>query len=126
MEILVEEKEGYHTVTPVGELDIYTVPLFRKVILKVEGDLKKGVILDLSQMSFVDSSGIGALIETYQKITSKNGEIVFILDNPRIMKIFKLVKLDRVFKIFPNLGQALQSIGVSRGYIDEEFFSDIT
>ena len=48
------------------------------------------------------------------------------VDNPRILKVFKLVDLDKVFKIYPNLGRALQSVGVTGGYVDEEFFSDLT
>ena len=126
MEIEVEEKEGFHIVTPIGELDIYTVPLFRKVVLKLEGDRRHDLILDLTKVTFTDSSGFGSLIETYQKVRSVEGNIVFVLDNPRILKLFRLVNLDRVFKIYPNLGKALQSVGVSGGYVDEKFFSDLT
>lgn len=126
MEIQVEEKEGFHAVTPVGELDVYTVPLFRKVVLKLEGDRRHDLILDLTKVTFIDSSGFGSLIETYQKVRSVEGNIVFVLDNPRILKLFRLVNLDRVFKIYPNLGKALQSVGVSGGYVDEKFFSDLT
>jgi anti-sigma B factor antagonist len=124
LEIQVEEKEGFHIVTPVGELDVYTVPLFRKVILKLEGERRHDIILDLTSLSFVDSSGLGSLIETYQKSQSVNGELAFVIDNPRLLKILKLVDLDKVFKVYPNLGRALQSVGISGGYVDEEFFSD--
>lgn len=126
MEIQVEEKEGFHTVAPIGELDIYTVPLFRKVVLKLEGDRRHDLILDLTRLTFLDSSGLGSLIETYQKVRSAGGNIVFVLENPRILKLFRLVDLDRVFRIYPNLGKALQSVGVSSGYVDEKFFSDLT
>jgi len=126
VEIEVEEKEGFHIVTPVGELDVYTVPLFRKVLLKLEGERRHDIILDMTQVTFIDSSGLGSLIETYQKVTSADGEIAFVIENPRILKVFKIVNLDRTFKVFPNLGRALQSVGVSGGYVDEEFFSDLT
>ena len=126
MEIEVEEKEGYHIVSPVGELDIYSVPLFRKVVLKLEGDRRHDLILDLTRVTFIDSSGLGSLIEIFQKVQSVEGEIAYVVDNPRILKIFKLVDLDRVFPVFPNLGRALQDVGVTGGYVDEEFFSDLT
>lgn len=126
MEIEVEEKEGYHIVTPIGELDIYTVPLFRKVVLKLEGDRRRDMILDLSRLTFLDSSGLGSLIEIFQKVRSVDGEIAYVVSNPRIIKIFRLVDLDKVFPIFPNLGRALQDKGVTGGYVDEEFFSDLT
>lgn len=126
MEIEVEEKEGYHIVTPIGELDIYTVPLFRKVVLKLEGDRRHDMILDLSRLTFLDSSGLGSLIEIFQKVRSVDGEIAYVVSNPRIIKIFRLVDLDKVFPIFPNLGRALQDKGVTGGYVDEEFFSDLT
>ena len=126
MEIEVEEKEGYHIVTPIGELDIYTVPLFRKVVLKLEGDRRRDMILDLSRLTFLDSSGLGSLIEIFQKVRSVDGEIAYVVSNPRIIKIFRLVDLDKVFPIFPNLWRALQDKGVTGGYVDEEFFSDHT
>lgn len=124
MEIIVEEKEGYHIITPVGELDVYTVPLFRKVVLKQEGNRSHEMILDLTGVSFIDSSGLGSLLEVYQKIKSAQGDLVFVIDNPRIIKILKLVNLDKVFKVFSNLGSALQHVGVTGGYVDENFFSD--
>lgn len=126
MEIEVEEKEGYHIVSPIGELDIYTVPLFRKVVLKLEGDRRHDLILDLTRVTFIDSSGLGSLIEIFQKVQSVEGEIAYVVDNPRILKIFKLVDLDKVFPVFSNLGRALQDVGVTGGYVDEEFFSDLT
>lgn len=124
MEIEVEEKEGYNIVTPNGELDVYTVPLFRKVTLKLEGDRRHDLILDLTKLTYIDSSGLGSLIETYQKVHAAKGDVAFVIDNPRILKILKLVNLDQVFRIYPNVGRALQAVGVSGGYVDEEFFSD--
>ncbi|PKQ27635.1 MAG: anti-sigma F factor antagonist [Candidatus Anoxymicrobium japonicum] len=126
MEIEVEEKEGYHVVAPVGELDVYTIPLFRKVVLKLEGERARDLILDLTRVTFIDSSGLGSLIETYQKVKAVDGELAYVIDNPRVLKILSLVNLDKVFRVFSNLGQALQDVGVTGGYVDEEFFSDLT
>jgi anti-sigma B factor antagonist len=126
MQVEVEEKEGFNIVTPVGELDVYWVPLFRKVVLKLEGDRRHDLVLDLTRMTFIDSSGIGSLIEIFQKVQAAEGELAFVIDNPRIIKILKLVGLDRVFRVFPNLGRALQHMGATGGYVDEEFFSDLT
>jgi len=126
VEIEVEEKEGYHIVTPVGELDVYTVPLFRKVVLKLEGDRRHDLILDLTRLTFIDSSGIGSLIEIYQKVQTVEGELAYVIENPRILKVLRLVELNKVFRVFPNLGRALQDVGVTGGYVDEDFFSDLT
>ena len=112
--------------TPVGELDVYTVPLFRKVVLKLEGERRHDLILDLSRLTFIDSSGVGSLIEIYQKVQTVEGELAFVIDNPRIIKVLRLVDLDKVFRVFPNLGRALQDVGVTGGYVDEDFFSDLT
>jgi anti-sigma B factor antagonist len=126
VEIEVQEKEGYHIVTPVGELDVYTVPLFRKVVLKPEGDRRHDLILDLTRLTFIDSSGIGSLIEIYQKVQTVEGELAYVIDNPRILKILRLVELNKILRVFPNLGRALQDVGVTGGYVDEDFFSDLT
>jgi len=113
VEIEVEEKEGINVVTPVGELDVYTVPLFRKVVLKLEGDRKHDLILDLTRVTFIDSSGLGSLIEIYQKMSAAKGEVAYVVDNPRVLKILKLVDLDKVFRLFSNLGRALQHVGAT-------------
>ena len=126
MEIEVEEKEGYHIVTPVGELDVYTVPLFRKVVLKLEGDRRHDLILDLTRLTFIDSSGIGSLIEIYQKVQTVEGELAYVIDNPRILKILRLVELNKVLRVFSIIGRALQDVCVTGGYVDEDFFSDLT
>ena len=99
MEIQVEEKEGFRVVTPIGELDVYTVPLFRKVILKLEGERRHDIVFDLTRVSFIDSSGLGSLIETFQKSQAVKGELAFVIDNPRLLKIIRLVDLHKVFKI---------------------------
>lgn len=126
MEIEVEEKEGYNIVAPVGELDIYTVPLFRKVINKLENDRKHDLILDLSRLTFIDSSGLGSLIEVWQRAQTSGATVAYVVSNPRILKVFKLVELHKVFRMYPNVGRALQAVGITGGYVDEEFFSDKT
>ncbi len=124
MEVKVEEREGYNVVKPMGELDVYTVPHFRKAMLRLEGDKKHHLIIDLGAVDYIDSTGLGSLIEIYQKVESAGGELAFVCDNPGILKILNLTNLNKVFRLFPNLGKAFQHASISGGYIDEEFFSD--
>jgi len=95
-------------------------------VLKLGGDRRHELIMDLTKLTFIDSSGLGSLIETYQRVQSAEGEIAFVIDNPHILKILKLVGLDEIFLVFPNLGRALEHVGATGGYFDEEFFSDLT
>ncbi len=91
-----------------GELDLLTAPSFRT---QVDGALDaagpRNLILELSQLSFVDSSGLGAILGRYKAVTQLGGRMLLVTPQPQVQRIFTLSGLFKIMDLAPNLDQAL-------------------
>lgn len=91
-----------------GLLDAFSEPTFRKVVDKYVEEGPSSIILDMSQIDFIDSSGIGALVQVAKKVQQLNGKLQLIA-NSRVMQTIKMVRLEQFFKIQPNVEAALEN-----------------
>lgn len=87
---------------------------FKKQTLERVGDTKN-ILLDLSRMSHIDSSGLGAMVFLLQKVTASGGamKLACLQARPRI--IFDITKVYRVFEIYDTVEAALKSFETARG-----------
>lgn len=92
-----------------GLLDAFSEPAFRKVIGKCIEDGPVNVILDLSAIDFVDSSGLGVLVQMAKKTQSLSGTLQ-IISNPRVTQTVKLVRLEQFLSLQPSVENALSNI----------------
>lgn len=67
------------------------------------------IVLNLSEVEFIDSCGLGAIVTSFKQFRPK-GEVVITGTRERIMSLLKLNRLDRVFRIFPTDDEALEAI----------------
>lgn len=67
-------------------------------------------LLDLSQVDFIDSSGLGAIISILKTLSQNDGDIVICGTNPPILNLFKLTRMDQVFKIYTDEEEALTAL----------------
>ena len=66
-------------------------------------------MLDLSQIDFVDSSGLGALVQLVKKVQGKNGTLQ-IVTNPRVTQFVKMVRLEQFLSLQPSVEIALENV----------------
>jgi anti-anti-sigma factor len=92
-----------------GLLDAFSEPTFRKVLDKFVEEGPKNFVLDLSQIDFVDSSGLGALVQLVKKVQSAGGTLQ-IVTNPRVTQTVKLVRLEQFLSLQPSVEIALENI----------------
>ncbi|HEY9747967.1 MAG TPA: STAS domain-containing protein [Allocoleopsis sp.] len=92
-----------------GLLDAFSEPTFRKVLTKCVEEGPKHVILDLSQIDFVDSSGLGALVQLAKKAQAAEGTLQ-IVTNPRVTQTVKLVRLEQFLALQPSVDIALENV----------------
>ncbi|MEG4029095.1 MULTISPECIES: STAS domain-containing protein [unclassified Microcoleus] len=92
-----------------GLLDAFSEATFRKVISKCIDDGPKHVILDLSQIDFVDSSGLGALVQLVKKAQTLEGTLQ-IVSNPRVTQTVKLVRLEKFLSLQPSVDEAVKNV----------------
>jgi anti-sigma B factor antagonist len=86
-----------------GELDALSAPDLRPVLDQVVEDQARHVVVDLSDLRLVDSSGVGALVSLYKRVRSYGGEVGFSGVTAQPLVIFKLLRLDVVFGLAPDL-----------------------
>lgn len=82
-----------------GEIDIYTAGSFKESVENAIDDGNKQIILDLSELSYIDSTGIGVLIELRKEGAEKNSTIVLKKPRKNIMKLFTLTGINQIFTI---------------------------
>ena len=93
-----------------GEVDLYRSPEVRKNLLNLLNETPSKLAVNLSKVSYIDSSGLATLIEAYQKINRAGGEFALIGINNAIKSIFEISRLDRVFKTFSTEQEAVEAL----------------
>ena len=87
----------------------FSEPTFLKVLTKYIEDGPTHIILDLSTIDFVDSSGLGALVRLVKKAKSESGSVQ-VVSNPRVTQTVKLVRLEQFLSLQPNVDVALENL----------------
>lgn len=110
MELICEKDNGVCVVVIPGEhLDASNVAEFKTAAAPVmEANVK--VAFDLSNLGFVDSSGLGAMLSCLRKIAAHNGRLVLFGMNKPVRSLFELVRMHRVFEIVPTREDALKAL----------------
>ena len=94
----VIEENGASTVFLTGDIDLERSPLARTTLLAT---VKKGrpVIVDLSQVDYMDSSGVASLVEAFQRARAGNVEFSLARVSDQVRKVRTLARLDKIFPI---------------------------
>ena len=108
MEIGIDiyEQDGFVVIAVAGELDLYTVPNLRNAFEEIlaEGS-RRDVVVDMTQVSFMDSTGIGALVSGRRRLAD-GAQLRLVCTQPNVVKLFSLTGLTKVFPIFATLAEA--------------------
>jgi anti-anti-sigma factor len=104
-----EVGNNYQLFRLTGLLDAFSEATFRKVLGQCIEDGPKHIILDLSKIDFVDSSGLGALVQLVKKAQTNEGTLQ-IVSNPRVTQTVKLVRLEKFLSLQPSVEEALKNI----------------
>ena len=107
------EKQGgdIGVVVLVGEIDIYSAPEFKEVLVSgIEGGARK-VIVDLSLVTFIDSTALCVLVSGAKRVRPRNGNLDIVCTDENIIRIFEITGLDRIFGIYQTRGEAIKAAG---------------
>ena len=92
-----------------GRLNAASSPEAKARLKELAGQGSKHLLLDLSELSFIDSSGLSALVAGYKAAVEAGGSLKLACLVPQVREVFSLTHLDRVFETFPDLAAALSS-----------------
>ena len=110
LKIALEEKDDTMVLRLDGEVDVYTAPKLKSRLIDLVDQGKFKIVVDLEKVAFMDSSGLGVLVGGLKRVRSHDGSISLICSQENILKIFRITGLVKIFPIFDNEGQALESV----------------
>jgi anti-sigma B factor antagonist len=96
-------------VTVGGELDVFTSPKLREALLDVVENGGRHLIVDLSDVEFLDSTGLGVLVGVHHRLQAQDGSMSFVGASERLLRVFHVTRLDKIFTVYPSLDDALQA-----------------
>jgi len=90
-----------------GEIHASTAPEFSERLNDAIATGKTGVILDLTGVEFIDSTGLSVLLNGLRRVTRARGTMVIACANPTVLRLFEITKLDSTFEILPTCDEAV-------------------
>ena len=99
---------GDRTVVEVGgEIDVYTAPKLREQLVELVNDGSFHLVVDMEGVDFLDSTGLGVLVGGLTRVRSHAGELVLVCTKSRILKVFEITGLTKVFAIHDSVDAAV-------------------
>lgn len=90
-----------------GEIDVYTAPRLRDKITELVGEGSYNLVIDMQKVDFLDSTGLGVLVGGMKKVRAHDGSMQLICNQERLLKIFRITGLAKVFAIHDSQADAL-------------------
>jgi anti-sigma B factor antagonist len=109
MDITTRSKGDVIVLDIAGEIDLYNAPEIKDIINKLIEERKYNVVINLEKVSYIDSSGIGALISSLSNLKKYQGGLKIINVFASVRKVFELTKLTSFFEIFDSEDEAVKS-----------------
>lgn len=90
-----------------GEIDLHESPQIKERMQPLLAAKHPQIVVDLGEVSYIDSSGLALFIETMQRVQAYGGKFGLCSLRPSVKSIFEIARLDQVFRIFPDRESAL-------------------
>jgi len=109
MEIVEEKLQNVWVLKPVGRIDASCSDQIKDKVLSLIDASQTSLLIDLGEVDFIDSSGLGTLVSSLNSIKKAGGKLKIcdIQENPK--QVFEMTRLDRVFEVFDGQDEALDS-----------------
>ncbi len=109
LEVHLEQSEGLSVAHVAGEIDLATAPELRDRLAEIPSDAEN-VIVDLSDVTFLDSTGLSVLVATWKRLADddSHGTFRLVVSRPTIKRVLEVTGLAQVFEVFPTLEEAIK------------------
>ncbi len=109
MAVVVDQKDGIAVVRMPKELTLGVGDEFKSTLVDLASSNQVKVVLDMTRLEFVDSAGLGLLIWALKNFRQRKGDVRVFGTQPSVYQLFDITNMDRVFLMFDNEEDALQS-----------------
>jgi len=102
IDLAVENGIQYFKIT--GEIDAYTAPVLKERLATVQDEKSVQVELNLSEVSYMDSTGLGVFVGFYKRVSANEGNLKITGLNARLKRLFEITGLDEIMEIEAEKG----------------------
>ena len=103
----VSDQDSSTVLAVQGEVDVYTAPRLREKLVELATQGKHRIVVDLQGVEFLDSTGLGVLVGGLKRMRSNDGDLALVCTQPRILKVFEITGLTKVFSIHETVDDAV-------------------
>jgi anti-sigma B factor antagonist len=113
LEDFVDLKLDHHTMDGIeivdveGEIDVYTAPRLRELLIELVNTGFYQLVVNMEKVEFLDSTGLGVLVGGLKRVRAHDGSLDLVCTQERILKIFRITGLTKVFGIHDTVGEAI-------------------
>jgi anti-sigma B factor antagonist len=97
---------GFTVIAVGGEIDVYTAPKLREKLISLVESGSYHLIVDMEEVEFLDSTGLGVLVGGLKRVKAHDGGIDLVCTQSRILRIFRITGLSNVFDIYDTVAAA--------------------
>jgi anti-sigma B factor antagonist len=107
----VRKADSHSVVDVKGEIDVYTAPKLREKLIELVSEGSYDVVVNLEGVDFLDSTGLGVLVGALKRVKAHDGSLALVCTQDKILKIFKITGLTKVFPIHDSVEEATGGAG---------------
>jgi anti-sigma B factor antagonist len=119
LSVSTSERDDVAVVTVSGEVDVYTAPQLRSALEDQMVNGQTRIVIDLEEVGFLDSTGLGVLVGRLKAVTKAGGWLRVVCTEERILRLFAITGLDQVLPVHDSVDAAVSAAG------DEAFEPDV-
>lgn len=107
LSLSTRESAGASVVDVSGEIDVYTSPKLRERLVGLVNDGSTNIVVNLAEVDFIDSTGLGVLVGALKRIRSRGGSLSLVCSETGLLRVFTITGLEKVFMIYPSVEAAV-------------------
>lgn len=101
---------GAHVIALRGEIHVTTAPRFAEHLTAAIDSGKTAIVLDMTGVEFIDSTGLSVLLNGLRLINQRQGRLALVCTNPTVLRLFQITNLDDTFDIFDDRPKAIAHV----------------
>ena len=107
----VKQTGGATVVSLGGDVDMHRASELRDALTKIVAPRPPQLVLDLSEVKFLDSTGLGTLVYFLKEVGGYDGKMLLANLNENVRNVLEITRLEKVFSVFPSVEEAIRSFG---------------
>jgi anti-sigma B factor antagonist len=108
LSLTTRETQGALVVDVAGEIDVYTSPKLRERLVGLVNDGAMNLVVNLEDVEFIDSTGLGVLVGVLKRIRTRGGSLGLVCHQDALLRVFTITGLEKVFSIYASTDEATQ------------------